>query len=56
MYRKTKLYKMDKANFIVIKTENIYVDIEKDVEGRFDFSNYELERSLHREKIKILWD
>ena len=47
---------MDKANFIVIKTENIYVDIEKDVEGRFGFSNYELERSLHREKIKILWD
>ena len=34
-------------SFIVYrKTEDICVDIAKDVETRFDTSNYELERSL----------
>ena len=38
---------MNTDSFIVyIKTEDIYVHIEKDVETRFDTSNYELERSL----------
>ena len=34
----------------MIKTESIYVGIEKGVETRFGTSNYELERSLHRRK------
>ena len=29
-----------------IKTENIYLDLAKDVQTRFDTSNYELNRSL----------
>ena len=34
---KAKLYYMDTESFIVyIKTEDIYSDIEKDVEARFD--------------------
>ena len=28
-----------------IKTNNIYVDISKDVETRFDISNYELDKT-----------
>ena len=40
---------MDTDSFIMyIKTEDIYVDIAKDVETRFDTSNYELERPLPR--------
>ena len=36
---------MNTDSFIVyIKTEDIYVDIAKDVETRFDMSSYELER------------
>ena len=39
--------------FIVyIKTEDIYKDITKDIETRFDTSNYELERPLPKRKIK----
>ena len=39
--------------FIVyIKTENIHVDIAKDVETKVDTLNYELERSLHEKNIK----
>ena len=38
---------MDTVSFIVyIKTKDIYVDIEKDVEARFHTSSYELERPL----------
>ena len=38
---------MDTYSFIVyIKTENIYVDIEKGVGTRFHTSNYELEKPL----------
>ena len=42
---------MDTDSFIVyIKTE----DIEKDVETRFDTSNYKLDRPLLKEKNKFL--
>ena len=37
-----------------IKTEDIYVDIAKDVQARSDTSNYELERSLLRGKNKVI--
>ena len=42
---------MDTYSFIIyIKTKDIYVDIVKDVETRFDVSNYELDRPLPRGK------
>ena len=38
---------MDTDNFIdQMKTKDIYLDVAKDVETRFDTSNYELERLL----------
>ena len=38
---------MDTYSFIVyIKTEDIYTDIAKDIEPRFETSNYELDRPL----------
>ena len=38
---------MDTSKFIVyIKTEDIYSVVAKDVETRFDTSNYELDRPL----------
>ena len=38
---------MDADSFLVyIKTDNIHADISKDVETRFDSSNYELDRPL----------
>ena len=44
---------MDTDSFIVyIKTEDIYADIAKDVEARFDTSNYELDRPLPKGKNK----
>ena len=44
---------MDTDSFIVyIKTDDIYKDIAKDVEKRFDTSNYELERPLLKGKNK----
>ena len=45
---------MDTESFIVcIKTDDIYKDIAEDVETRFDYSNYELERPLPKgKKIK----
>ena len=44
---------MDTDIFIVyIKAENIYVDIAKDVETKFDTANYELERPWRKEKNK----
>ena len=44
---------MDIDSFIVyIKTENIYVDIKKDVETRFDTSSYELDRPLPKGENK----
>ena len=46
---------MDTDSFIVyIKTGDIYSDIAKDVETRFDTSNYELDKPLLREKNKIV--
>ena len=42
---------MDRGSFIVcIKTDIICKDIAKDVENRFDTSNYELARPLLGEK------
>ena len=44
---------MDRGSFIVcIKTNIIYKDVAKDVENRFDTSNYELARPLPQEKNK----
>ena len=44
---KSKLCYMDTDSFIIyIKTDDIYKDIAKDVENRFDTSNYELDRPL----------
>ena len=37
-----------------IKTEDIDVDIAKDVQARSDTSNYELERSLLKGKNKVI--
>ena len=50
---KTKLCYIDTDSFIVyIKTEEIYIDIEKYVETRFDTLNYELDRPLPKGKNK----
>ena len=38
------------------KTDDIYVEITKDVETRFDTTNSELEKPLPKEKIKMLTD
>ena len=44
---------MDTGRFIVdIKTKGIYGDIEKDLEARFDTSNYELDRAWPKRKKK----
>ena len=44
---------MDADSFIVcIKTDDIYKKIAEDVETRTDTSNYELDRSLPKGKIK----
>ena len=40
----------EKQNYVTFKY--IYVDITKDVENRFDISNYELEMPLSKEKNK----
>ena len=50
---KAKLCYMATDSFTVyIKIEDIYVNNSKHVETRFDTSNYELERSLPKEKNK----
>ena len=50
---KTKLCYMDTDSFVVsIKTDDIYKDIAEDVGTRFDTSNYELDRPLHKRKKK----
>ena len=50
---KPKLCYMDTDSFIVyIKTDDIYKGFAKDVETRFDTSNYELDRPLPKAKIK----
>ena len=46
---KTKLYYMDTDSFIVYrKTDDIYKDIARDVETRFNTSNYKLDRPLSK--------
>ena len=43
----TKLCYMDTDSFIAhVKTDNIYKDIEKDIEKRFDTSNFKIDRPL----------
>ena len=50
---KAKLCYMDTDSFIVyIKTDDIYKDIAEDVKIRFDNSNDELDRPLHKVKNK----
>ena len=50
---KAKIGYMDTVSIIVqIKTEDIYPDSGKDVEARFDTSNYELGRPLPKGKSK----
>ena len=47
---------MDTDSFVVnIKTENIYVDIAKDIATRFYTSNYELKRPLRNGKKNSNW-
>ena len=49
--KKTKLCYMDTDSFIVyIKRDDIYKDIEEDVETKFDTSDYELDRPLLKGK------
>ena len=51
--QKSKFCYMDTDSFIVyIKTDDIYKDIPKDVENRFDTSNYGLDRLLPKWKNK----
>ena len=46
---------MDTDSFVVnIKTENIYVDIAKDIATRFYTSNYELKRPLRNGKKTVI--
>ena len=46
---------MDTESFIVhVKTDDIYKDIAIDMETRFDNSNFELDRPLHKEKNKTV--
>ena len=48
---KVKLCQMDTDSFIVyMKADNIYKDIAKDVDNRFDTSNFELGRPLLKGK------
>ena len=51
--KKTKLCYMETDSFLVyIKTNDVYKDIAKDVETRFDTSNYELDRPFLQENKK----
>ena len=55
MVKKIKLSYMDIDSFIVyIKTDDIYKDITKDLETRFDTSNYELDEPLTKGKNEEL--
>ena len=56
-YGEKKLCYIETDSFIVyIKTEDIYVDIARYVNTRFDTSDYELETSLPRAKTKkVIW-
>ena len=51
--RNVKLCYMDTVSFIVhVKTDDIYKDIAKTVETRFDTSNFEIDRPLPKGKNK----
>ena len=53
--RKSKPCYMETDSFIVyIKTDDIYKNIAKDVETRFDTSNYELDSPLTKGKKRLL--
>ena len=53
-WKKSKLCYIDTDYIIVyIKTEDLYIDIAKEVETWFDTSNYELERLLSGKKKKV---
>ena len=50
---KAKIFCMDTDSFIFqVETEDVYKVVAKDVEKRFDTSNYELERPLPKGKNK----
>ena len=53
---KAKLCYIDTDRFIVhIKTDDIYEDVAEDVERRFDFSNFEIDKLLPKGKnIKVI--
>ena len=54
MVKKTKLCQVDRDSFIMyIKRHDIYKDIEKDIENRFDTSNYVLDQIDRYQKGKI---
>ena len=47
-----KLCCMDTGRFIVhVKSDDIYTDIAKDIDTRFDISNYELKRPLKNKMV-----
>ena len=51
MVKKQNFVDMDRGSFIVqVKTDDIYNDIEEDVETRFETSNYEIDRPLPKAK------
>ena len=48
----SKICYMNTDSFIVhLKADDIYKDIEEDIGARFDTSNFEIDRLLHKEKI-----
>ena len=50
-----KLCYMDIDSFIVhVKTEDIYNNIAENVEARFDFSNFELDKPFPKGKKKVI--
>ena len=54
-YGEKKLLLHGTSSFIVyIKTEDIYVDIAKDVKIRFDISNYPLLKGKHKKVIGVM--
>ena len=55
MVKKQNFVDMDRGSFIVqVKTDDIYNDIEEDVETRFETSNYEIDRPLPKAKKKVI--
>ena len=51
--KKAKSGYMDTCNFVVhVKADHIYKDIAKDVQARFEISNFEIHRPLLERKNK----